>query len=130
MKKIISIVIVLISIVQGMQGQEKKASMAENATVVSLVQTPGTFTETSLRLEEGTYVFEIKNEDAGTDVGFVLIKQGEDPSNPENHITSAYVTQVVKEGTMETSNPTYLEKGTYTYFCPLNKTEMNTLVVE
>ena len=78
----------------------------------------------------GTYVFNVTNNQAGTDVGFVLVPEGKDASNPENHIKEAYVTQVVKEGTTESSNVVTLSKGTYKYFCPLNKTPQYTLVVK
>ncbi len=59
-----------------------------------------------------------------------MIEKGADASNPENHIKTAYVTKVVAEGATEKSNVTTLEKGEYTYFCPLNKTPQYTLTVE
>lgn len=127
MKKFIIILIIALSFTGISQAQD---AMKKAPKVISLVQTPGEFTEKTMTIPSGTYVFEIENRKAGTDVGFVLIQKGADASNPENHIQTAYVTSVVKEGTKETSNPTTLKAGMYEYFCPLNKTAMNTLVVE
>ena len=42
----------------------------------------------------------------------------------------AYVKALVKNNTKQTSNKVTLKKGTYTYFCPLNKTPEYTLIVE
>ena len=97
---------------------------------VALEQTTGEFTQKGLTISEGTYIFEIANNAVGTDVGFVLIKKGADASNPENHIKTAYVTSVVKDGETQTSSATTLAKGEYTYFCPLNKTPQYTLTVQ
>ncbi len=137
MKKIIAILVVAVSFSFSAQAQDmmKKDTMKKEAKMmkvqtVSLEQTPGEFTQKDITLKEGTYVFEVSNKNAGTDVGFVLVPQGKDASNPENHIKNAYVTNVVKEGTKETSNNVKLTKGTYTYFCPMNKTPQYTLTVE
>lgn len=130
MKKIISILIIALSFTTISQAQDAMKKMDKETSVISLTQTPGEFVEKSITVSPGTYVFEVKNQNAGTDVGFVLVKKGADASNAENHIKTAYVTSVVKEGTTERSQQTTLSKGEYTYFCPLNKTKMNTLVVE
>ena len=103
---------------------------AQETEVVNLEQTKGEFTQKELKLKEGSYIFNISNNNSGTDVGFVLVPEGKDAANPENHIKEAYVTQVVKEGETQSSNTVNLEKGTYTYFCPLNKTPQYTLIVE
>lgn len=98
--------------------------------VVSLEQVEGEFTKKNLTLSQGTYVFEIANNNVGHDVGFVLVKKGQDISKPENHIKTAYVTKAVANGKKEKSNPTVLEKGEYVYFCPLNPTATdNTITV-
>ncbi len=137
MKKIIAILVVAVSFSFSAQAQDmmkkdimKKEAKMMKVQTVSLEQTPGEFTQKDITLKEGTYVFEVSNKNAGTDVGFVLVPQGKDASNPENHIKNAYVTNVVKEGTKETSNNVKLTKGTYTYFCPMNKTPQYTLTVE
>ena len=99
--------------------------------MITLEQTKGEFTQKQLTVSAGTYVFEIDNNNVGTDVGFVLVQKGKDVSKPENHIKTAYVTKVVANNTTGHSNPTTLEKGEYVYFCPLNKTATdNTLVVQ
>ncbi len=98
---------------------------------ISLEQTPGEFTQKELTVPAGTYVFEISNNEVGHDVGFVLVKKGEDITKPENHIQTAYVTEVVSTGKTQKSQPTVLEAGEYVYFCPMNPTATdNTLIVE
>ena len=99
--------------------------------VIALEQTKGEFTQKQIVVSEGTYTFSIANNNVGTDVGFVLVPKGKDISNPENHIKTAYVTAVVPNNTTGTSNVTKLAKGEYVYFCPLNKTATdNVLVVQ
>jgi plastocyanin len=97
---------------------------------VSLEQTKGVFTQQAVTLAEGSYIFEISNNNVGHDVGFVLIKKGTDASKPENHIKTAYVTEVVGNNKKQKSNVTALEKGEYVYFCPMNPTPQYTLTVE
>lgn len=99
-------------------------------TTVALEQTKGAFTQKELTLKEGTYVFQVSNNNAAPEVGFVLVKAGDDASNPANHIKEAYVTEVVKLGETESTSQVTLAKGTYTYFCPLNHTPQYTLQVE
>lgn len=132
MKKVIAILIVALSFSFAGQAQDmmKKNHKMMKATTVSLEQTPGEFTQKELTLKEGTYVFEIANNNSGGDVGFVLVPEGKDASKPENHIKNAYVTEVVKEGKKQTSNAVKLEKGNYVYFCPMNPTPQYTLTVE
>ncbi len=122
MKKLITILAFIFAVTFNAQAQDAKT--------VSLEQTKGEFTQKEVKLTEGSYVFNITNNNAGTDVGFVLVPEGKDASDPNNHIKEAYVTQVVKEGKTESSNTVTLQKGTYKYFCPLNKTPQYTLTVE
>jgi len=75
-------------------------------------------------------MFEIENNNVGTEVGFVLLPKGKSASNPKNHIKEAYVTAPVKNNTKGNTNKVTLTKGEYTYFCPLNKTPQYTLIVE
>lgn len=97
---------------------------------ITLEQTPGEFTQKSLTVSEGTYVFEIANNGIDHNVGFVLVEKGKDVSKPENHIKTAYVTAPVGTDEAQTSKPTVLKKGEYVYFCPLNPTSTdNTLIV-
>lgn len=105
-------------------------SNAQKVETVKLEQTKGEFKQKSLELSEGTYFFEVFNNQVGKDVGLVLVKKGDDASNPENHIKTAYVTQVVKNGEKQKSNPTKLAKGEYVYFCPLNETPQYTLTIK
>lgn len=123
MKKIIAILIVALTFSLSGNAQDKM-------TTVSLEQTKGEFTQKSLTLKEGNYIFEIANNNVGHQVGFVLVPKGKDVSKPENHITTAYVTKAVENNTKETSKVTTLAKGEYVYFCPLNPTPQYTLTIE
>ncbi len=127
MKKIISILVIALAFTINTNAQD---AMQKDVKTVSLEQTKGEFTQKGLTLSEGSYVFEVANNHVGTDVGFVLVPKGKDAANPENHIKTAYVTTVVKDGKVEKSNTTTLKKGEYIYFCPLNKTPQYTLVVK
>lgn len=109
---------------------DKTDKMMKEVKTVSLEQTTGKFTQESLTLNEGTYVFEVSNNAVGHDVGFVLVKKGADASKPENHIQTAYVTEVVATGKKQTSKPTTLAKGEYVYFCPMNPTPQYTLTIK
>ncbi len=122
MKKLIALFTFVLAITFTAQAQEVKN--------VSLEQTKGEFTQKEVTLSEGSYVFNITNNNVGTDVGFVLVPEGKDASDPKNHISAAYVTKVVADGKTESSNTVTLKKGTYKYFCPLNKTPQYTLTVK
>ncbi|AXT60782.1 hypothetical protein D1816_10620 [Aquimarina sp. AD10] len=106
------------------------SATAQEVKTVSLEQTKGEFTQKGITLSEGSYVFNISNNNVGTDVGFVLVKKGQDASDAKNHIKEAYVTKVVADGKTESSKTVTLKKGEYEYFCPLNKTPAYTLTVE
>ncbi|AIY12457.1 MULTISPECIES: plastocyanin/azurin family copper-binding protein [Cellulophaga] len=95
---------------------------------IALEQTKGEFTQKQITVDEGTYTFEIANNAVGHDVGFVLVKKGQDITKPENHIQTAYVTKAVGTGLKQTSKPTTLTKGEYVYFCPLNPTSTDNIL--
>jgi len=126
MKRLIAILVVFVGFSMTTQAQSKM--MKKNVKTVSLEQTKGEFTQKSITLSEGTYVFEISNTGVGHDVGFVLAPKGK--TDAANHIKNAYVTEVVKNDTKGHSKEVTLTKGTYVYFCPLNPTPQYTLVVE
>ncbi|TXG37050.1 cupredoxin domain-containing protein [Seonamhaeicola maritimus] len=102
---------------------------AQDVKTIALEQTKEEFTQKEITVNEGTYVFEVSNNHAAKEVGLVLVQKGKDASNPENHIKTAYVTEVVKEGETQKTKPTKLTKGEYVYFCPLNPTPHYTLLV-
>ena len=122
MKKVIVIILLVVGI--------NFAALAQEVKTVSLEQTKGEFTQKSLTLTDGTYVFQVSNNEASPEVGLVLIEEGKDGSKPENHISDAYVSQMVKHGKTESSKEVKLKKGTYKYFCPFNKTPQYTLIVK
>ncbi len=125
MKKVITLFVLIFTVSFAAQAQDKATKK------IALEQTPGEFTQKQLTVDAGTYVFEINNNNVGHKVGFVLVKKGQDISNPENHIKTAYVTAAVENNTTGSSNPTTLEAGEYVYFCPLNPTATdNTLIVK
>ena len=131
MKKIISILVIALTFTLTGNAQDKmKKDTMIKTSVVSLEQTEGEFTQKSITLSEGSYVFEISNNNVGHQVGFVLVPKGKDASKPENHIQTAYVTKAVDNNSKETSKVTTLAKGEYVYFCPLNPTPQYTLIVE
>lgn len=110
---------------------KKDAMMEKVPKTIALEQTSGEFTQKQITVSEGTYVFEISNNSIDHNVGFVLVKKGNDITKPENHIQTAYVTKPVGTNNKEQSKPTKLEKGEYVYFCPLNPTSTdNTLIVK
>ena len=127
MKKVISILVLILSFAINTNAQDKMMKK-EVVKTVSLEQTKGEFTQKQITLSEGTYIFEIANNNVGKDVGFVLQPKGK--SGQENHIKNAYVTKVVKNNTKENSKKVTLAKGEYTYFCPLNNTPEYILIVE
>ncbi len=129
MKKTIAIFTLIFGVIFGAFSQTDGKMMSDKTEVVKLVQTPGEFTQKELSLKPGTYVFEVSNQNVGHDVGFVLIKKGDDPQNPKNHIQTAYTTKAIANGTSERSNPTVLAEGEYYYFCPLNPTATDNLIV-
>ncbi|WP_303316437.1 cupredoxin domain-containing protein [Flavivirga abyssicola] len=126
MKKIISILVIALAFTMNTNAQDAMNTVK----TVSLEQTKGEFTQKALTLSEGSYVFAVSNNHAAKEVGLVLVPKGKDASKPENHIKTAYVTTVVKEGKVEKTNVTKLTKGEYVYFCPLNPTPQYTLTVK
>lgn len=128
MKKLISLFVLVLTISFSAQAQDKMMKDAPSK-VITLEQTKGEFTQKQIVVNEGTYTFNIANNNVGTDVGFVLVPKGKDISNPENHIKTAYVTKVVGNNTTGSSNATKLAKGEYIYFCPLNKTATDNVLI-
>ena len=125
MKKIISLLVIALTFTLTGNAQDNLKTEAK-ATVVSLEQTKGEFTQKTITLKEGDYIFEITNNNVGHQVGFVLAPK----SNPDAHIKTAYVTKVVDNNSKETSKVSTLAKGEYVYFRPMNPTPQYTLIVE
>ncbi|WP_298779520.1 cupredoxin domain-containing protein [uncultured Polaribacter sp.] len=125
MKKIVTVLVIVLAFAFNTNAQKQ-----EGVKTVSLEQTKGEFTQKQITLSEGTYVFEVSNNNAAAEVGLVLIKDGDDGKNAKNHIQNAYVSEMVKHGKKQSSKEVVLAKGTYKYFCPFNKTPQYTLIVE
>ena len=101
----------------------------QDAKTISLVQVPGEFKQTELKLEAGTaYVFEVVNSGVDHEVGFVIAPKGK--TGQANHIQSAYLTNTIEDGQTASSNKVVLEKGEYVYFCPLIPTPQYRITVE
>ena len=128
MKKVVSILVIVLAFSLNSNAQDKMKDKA--VKTIALEQTKGEFVQKAITVSEGTYIFEVTNNHAAAEVGLVLVKKGKDASNPENHIKTAYVTAVAKDGETQKSNATTLEKGEYMYFCPLNPTPQYTLTVK
>ncbi|MFY0628937.1 MAG: cupredoxin domain-containing protein [Flavobacteriaceae bacterium] len=118
MKKIIAVIVLFVGFAFTANAQKVKT--------VALEQTKGEFTQKQITLSEGTYVFEIANNNVGHNVGFVLAPK----ADVKKHIKSAYVKKQVANNTKGTSNKVTLKKGAYVYFCPLNPTPQYTLIVK
>lgn len=118
MKKVIAIIVLFVGFAFNANAQKVKT--------VALEQTKGEFTQKKITLSEGTYIFEISNNNVGHNVGFVLAPK----SDTSKHIKSAYVKKPVVNNSKSTSNKVTLKKGEYVYFCPLNPTPQYTLIVE
>ena len=129
MKKVISILVIALTFTVTSNAQDSMIK-SDSAQVISLEQTKGKFTQETLTLKAGSYIFEVSNNNVGHQVGFVLVPKGKDASKPENHIKTAYVTKVVDNNTKEKSKVTTLAKGEYVYFCPMNPTPQYTLTVK
>ncbi|WP_054558606.1 plastocyanin/azurin family copper-binding protein [Croceitalea dokdonensis] len=133
MKKVITLIAMTLTTVlyTNAQTMKKDAMMAaaDQVNIISLEQTAGEFTQKSVTVNAGTYIFEVANNGVDHNVGFVLVRKGDDLSKPENHIKTAYVTAPVGTDKSETSQPTTLTKGEYVYFCPLNPTSTDNLLI-
>lgn len=132
MKKLIAVAVIAFGTLFSVNAQDKMMKkdkmMGETAKVIALEQISGEFIQKEVTVSEGTYVFEISNNAVGHNVGFVLVKKGDDVSKPENHIKTAYVKEQVVNGKKQMSNPTTLQKGEYVYFCPLNPTATDNML--
>lgn len=122
MKNLVAGILLAVATVFSANAQKKEVK------TVTLEQTKGEFTQKAITLSEGTYIFEVANENVGHNVGFVLAPKGK--TAPEHHIKNAYVTKQVENNTTGHSNEVTLAKGEYVYFCPLNPTPQYTLTVE
>ncbi len=103
-------------------------TVREDIQKVSLEQVPGKFTQESLMLKSGKYVFEISNEGVDKDLGFVIAPKG--MTDQANHIPEAYVKSLVSNGSSSLTGVVNLQPGEYVYFCPLNPTELHELTVK
>jgi len=127
MKKVVSILVIVLAFTINAQAQDKM--MKQPVKKIALEQTTGEFTQKAITVSEGTYIFDVLNNNVGKDVGLVLVPKGKDASKPENHIQNAYVASAVKNNTTGHSKATTLVKGEYVYFCPLNPTPQYSLIV-
>ena len=99
----------------------------DNVETIKLGQVKGKFKVQALTVSEGSYQFEIANNDVDHEVGFVLVPKGK--YDAMNHIKAAYVKAPVAQGTSSMTGIVDLEAGVYEYFCPLNPTPKYTLTV-
>ena len=84
MKKIIAVLVIALGFVFNTNAQDKMMKKGAVKTV-SLEQTKGEFTQKQITLSEGTYVFEVSNNNAAAEVGFVLIKDGDDGKSQKSY---------------------------------------------
>ena len=126
MKKLVLFLFLGVFATFGLNAQT--SSPEAKVTKITLEQTPGKFTQQSLNLDAGKYIFHISNNAVGKDVGFVVAPKGQ--TDQANHIKEAYVTNLVKDGATEMTKVVTLAPGEYVYFCPLNKTPQYNLTVK
>lgn len=133
MKKVIAFLAIALALSTSSQAQDsmmkKDKMMHDTVKTIALEQVSGEFVQKQVTVAPGTYTFAINNNAVGHDVGFVLVKKGQDISNPKNHIQTAYVTSAVANNTVGTSKPTTLTAGEYVYFCPLNPTSTDNVLL-
>ena len=132
MKRVVALLVVALGLAFQANAQDKMMKdkmMSDEVKTIKLEQTPGEFTQKSVTVPAGTYVFEVANNGIDHNVGFVLVEKGKDVSKPENHIQTAYVTSPVGTNESQTSKPTVLTKGEYVYFCPLNPTSTDNILI-
>lgn len=104
-------------------------TVTEKAETIKLTQVPGAFTsKKKLKLDAGSYQFEIVNDGVDHEVGFVLVPKGQ--YGAENHIKEAYVKSPVANGSSSMTSIVTLQAGSYEYFCPMNPTEKYEVIVE
>jgi plastocyanin len=127
MKKLIALVVMTLGMSITARAQDKMTD--KSIKTISLEQVKGEFVQKQVSVDAGTYQFAIANNEVGHDVGFVLVRKGDDISKPENHIKTAYVTKTVATGTTEKSKATTLTAGEYVYFCPMNPTATDNLLI-
>ena len=77
MKKIVAVLVLFVGVAFTANAQKVKT--------VALEQTKGEFTQKKITLSEGTYVFEISNNNVGHDVGFVLAPKADVRSTLKMH---------------------------------------------
>lgn len=131
MKNVVVAIVALLGTAFSVNAQDamKKDMMNKAVKTIAVEQVSGEFVQKQITVDAGTYTFAVANNEVGHNVGFVLVKKGQDISNPKNHIKTAYVTAQVENNTTGTSNPTTLTAGEYVYFCPLNPTSTDNLLI-
>lgn len=133
MKKVIAFLTVAILFsfnAVAQDGMMKKEKMMDSPVkTIALEQVKGEFVQKEIKVNPGTYVFTVSNNAVGHDVGFVLVPKGKDITKPANHIKTAYVTEVVGTGKTQSSQATTLTAGSYYYFCPMNPTATDNLLI-
>ncbi|MDP5101208.1 MAG: hypothetical protein NWQ09_07775, partial [Nonlabens sp.] len=106
MKKVIAFLAIALALSTSSQAQDsmmkKDKMMHDIVKTIALEQVSGEFVQKQVTVAPGTYTFAINNNAVGHDVGFVLVKKGQDISNPKNHIQTAYVTSAVANNTVGT----------------------------
>ena len=101
----------------------------KKAKTIKLEQTPGVFTQKTLELKPGKYVFQVSNKNIDHEVAFALAPKKETIGDGD-YIQEAFLANPISSGKSAKSKEVILKKGTYVYFCPMNPTPQYTLVVK
>ena len=122
--KIIRIIVTLIAL-----GISFNTYAQKKAQTIKLEQTPGVFTQKTLELKPGKYIFQVSNKDIDHEVAFALAPKKE-AIGDEDYIQEAFLANPISSGQTAKSKEVILKKGEYVYFCPMNPTPQYTLVVK
>lgn len=74
MKKVLSILVIVLAFSFSANAQDKMMKQ-EPVKTIAFEQTTGEFTQKSITVSEGTYIFDVANNNVGKDVGLVLVKK-------------------------------------------------------
>ena len=102
-----------------------KLNVAPKPTVINLSQTAGAYNQKELNLTEGSYIFEVTNQDVDKGLGFYLTPT----ADAKAQVTNSGLKALVKKGETSQTGVVVLKAGEYQYNCPLNPTPLYKLNV-
>ncbi len=101
-------------------GNMKKAMKQDAPTIIDLSQSEGEYNIKGLDLTEGSYVFQVKNNDVDKGLGFYLTPT----SDAKAQVPNSGLKALVNKGETSKTGVVVLTAGEYQYNCPLNPTPL------